>query len=83
MEEVKETSGKSGVEVVRVPGHPVMAVVDVGVGVVPRPVDKLDGDNIVRNVHQNCYKTHRERLAVLWEIQSGDRVGGVVNKCGI
>lgn len=70
-------------EVVRVPGHPVVAVVDVRICVVPGPVHKLHGRDVVGNVNENCDQTHRERLSVFGEIQSGDSVHRMVNECGI
>lgn len=64
VEEEDQAGSKSGVEVVRVPRDPVVAVEDVGVGVVPRPMDELDSHNVVGDVDEDSHQTHCERLGV-------------------
>lgn len=78
MEEEIEAGGESSVEIVRVPWYPVVAVVNVGIGVVPRPVDELDGHDVVRYVNEHCDQTHGERLGVVREIQSRHSISRVI-----
>lgn len=46
-------SAKGEVEVVGVPRHPVMTVVNVGVSVMPSPVHKLDCHDVIWNVNED------------------------------
>lgn len=46
-----EGRAKGEVEVVGVPWHPVVAVINVGVSVVPSPVHKLDRHDVIRNIN--------------------------------
>lgn len=83
LEEEIETSGKCGVEVVGVPWNPVVAVKDVGVGVMPGPVNKLDGHDVVWYVDENRHQTDGKWLRVSRQIQLGDSVRCVVDECWI
>lgn len=53
MESKVEGCAKGEVEVVGVPRHPVVAVIDVGVSVMPSPVHKLDCHDVVGNVNED------------------------------
>lgn len=48
-----EGCAKGEVEVVGVPRHPVVAVINVGVSVMPSPVYKLDCHDIIWNVNED------------------------------
>jgi len=57
MEPDTETSTESRVEVVGVPGYPVHPVEDVGIGIVPCPVDKLNANDIIGKIDQGICQT--------------------------
>lgn len=48
-----EAGGKGKMEVVRVPGNPVVSVRDVGIRVVPRPVHELHRGDVVGCVNKH------------------------------
>lgn len=48
-----EAGAKGKMEVVRVPGNPVVSVCDVGICVVPRPVHELDRGDVVGCVNKH------------------------------
>lgn len=48
-----EAGGKGKMEIVRVPGNPVVSVCDVGIRVVPRPVHELDRGDVVGCVNKH------------------------------
>lgn len=80
VEKVIEACGECGVEVVRVPRHPVVAVEDVGVGVVPRPMHKLHSHYVVWDVHEDCHQTDGEGFRVFRQPELRHGVCGVVDK---
>ena len=49
-------------EEVRGEGHPVGAVVDIGICIVPRPPEQLDPHDIIREVNENDEERCHERL---------------------
>lgn len=83
MEKESKTSGERGMEVVRVPGYPVVSVVNVGVGVVPNPVQKIHGNYVVRYVNQNGEKTNCKWLCPIWQFCFCSGNGSVVDKAGV
>lgn len=78
VEKEKETRSESGVEVIWVPRHPVVAVKDVRVGIMPRPMDKLHGDDVIRYVHKYSQQTNGERFRVKRQMEFWQRVRSVV-----
>lgn len=58
-----ETCGETRVEIVGIPWHPVMPVVNVWVGVVPCPMQEVDANNVVRNVDEYGTQTDSERFS--------------------
>ncbi len=62
MENNSEACSKSSVEVVAGPRHRVVAVVDIGVIVVPRPPQQLDAHNVIGNVEDNNTQSHCQTI---------------------
>ena len=56
MESKSKTGGERSVEIVAGPGHPVMAIVDVRVGVVPRPPQELDAQVVKWYIQQDYWQ---------------------------
>lgn len=77
-------AGEGEVEHVRGPGHKVRALKDVGVGVVPDPVDESDPRDVVRHVHQDAQQAHGNMLRPLaFNLELGRRPESVIVEHGI
>lgn len=80
VEERREWTGEGGVKVVARPWNPIVTVEDVWIGVVPRPEELLDADDIERNVEQN----HREaNCNNLWRLQFISKTIGEIEILGL
>lgn len=82
--EYKEEAGcECRMEIKRVPRHPVVAVEDVGVGVVPGPVHEFDCRDVVGDVDEHHEQADGERLGVAGQVQSGYGVRCLIHECGV